>query len=51
MTAERDFPTVVAEIDSIEVMLKDLKANDESEFKNTEENAQVRNSTLYWKYS
>ena len=41
MTADRDFSTIVAEIESIEEMLKDLKANDETEFKNTEENAQV----------
>ena len=41
MASERDLQTMVAEIESIETMLKDLKAKDENEFKNTEDNAQV----------
>ena len=41
MSVERDLNEMITEIESIETMLKDLKANDENEFKTTEENAQV----------
>jgi len=51
VAVKRDWDEMIVEIGSIESMLKDLKANNEDEFKTTEENAQVTHSCFCFSFA
>jgi len=51
VAVKRDWDEMIVEIGSIESMLKDLKANNEDEFKETEENAQVIHSYFCFSFA